>query len=426
MSICSREIARVVCKSIPAVRGVLLEDDFIHLRSLAEVSEPPRAEVRAIPLTLEECAYRYGRCYDSYHVTDPGREQFFTRNGRGSLAFARTGKTIHITGGLLAPDDEKETLLTEFIAHARRQKSTFAFYNISDDDLPLFRKHGFVATKWGEDAIVDLDGCSWTGKAYEFARSQANYCRRNGIVCFECRRESMSPAAWAALMHECEDISTALLATKPQACEMKFFEGCFDPACLGRKRIFIARAAGGAGRIESFLICNPGLEGKMWSIDIYRRRPDAIKGTITFLIMEAMQLLHAEGVNIASLGLVPGMRCDQPLAGDSRLIRIALVVFHRYLNFLFDTPGLYHFKQRFRPRFENRYICVWPRPNLAAAWSFMQLCGVLNLNAGRVIDTVISRLRKRDARAQSLTSPADGRSPSLWHLPVRSGEVTTS
>ena len=377
------------------------------LSSAEAASATPTTEIQQ---GLEEHAFRYGRRYDSYHVTDPGREYFFAPDGRGVVAFARTGRCFHVGGGLLAAHSDKESLLTQFMEYARAQRCTCKFYNIADDELPLFRQNGFQGTKWGEDAIVDLEKCTWRGRAFELVRSQSNYCRRKGVAISECRRESMSSAAWQSLKQEFAEVSAEFLATKPQAREMKFFEGRFDPDCLRRKRVFIARAEGGGGRLEGFLVCNPALDGATWSFDIYRHRPDAVKGTITFLMQQAMELLRNEGVQTVSLGLLPGVRCDQPRPGDSRLVRMGIVFFHRYLNFLFDTPGLYHFKQRFRPQFENRYVCTWPRSSLGGMWSFIRLFGLLDLHPGRLVRTLFTRLRKSSARAASLTTPEDDES----------------
>ena len=39
----------------------------------------------------------------------------------------------------------------------------------------------------------------------------------------------------------------------------------------------------------------------------------------------------------------------------------------RYFGFIFDVAGMYHFKSRFRPRFEDRFICACPAMTLGAA-----------------------------------------------------------
>ena len=82
---------------------------------------------------------------------------------------------------------------------------------------------------------------------------------------------------------------------------------------------------------------------------------------------------------LVSLCLIPGIGCE-PLPGDSPLARHGLSIGSKYFNFIFDTAGLYHFKSRFRPRFETRYLCADPRITLGSGWSFIRLLGVLNLN----------------------------------------------
>ena len=75
---------------------------------------------------------------------------------------------------------DKEQLLEEFVGYARQRRLFISFYNIADDELPLFRQFGFQVTKWGEDAWIDLQQQTWIGKDYEWVRRQSNYCLRRG------------------------------------------------------------------------------------------------------------------------------------------------------------------------------------------------------------------------------------------------------
>ena len=56
------------------------------------------------------------------------------------------------SGGLLAPAAHREELLRQFVGHAADHGYMLTFFNICEDQLPLFRKFGFQATKWGEEA----------------------------------------------------------------------------------------------------------------------------------------------------------------------------------------------------------------------------------------------------------------------------------
>ena len=368
----------------------------------AEVYEPDVGLIGSPGETelLEQLAFEHGRSYDSYLVTEPGRERFWSTDRRGVVVYVRTGKYLNVGGGLLAPDEYQAELLSEFVEFVRTQGWHASFYNIPEDQLPLFRELGFQVTKWGEDAVLDLPDQTWSGKAFEWVRRQSNFCRRQGLVWSECVRENMWASEWRVVVEELQEISDARLATKPQTVETGFLDGRFDPESLGRKRLFIARAE---QRIEGFLICNPCQNGTEWCLEMYRQRPDGVRGTITFLMHETLQQFQREGLPRASLCLVPALRCNEKLPGDSRLIRWGLLL-SQYFNFVYDVKGLYHFKSRFRPRFENRYVCVYPKATLGSVRAFTRVSGALDLSPGKVISCIWDHLKKWSRRA-TLAAP---------------------
>ncbi len=250
-------------------------------------------------------------------------------------------------------------------------------------------------TKWGEDAFIDLSQQTWSGQAFQWVRRQSNYCLRHGLEFSECIWEELPLGDWNRTKAELMEISSAWLAAKPQASEMDFLDGRFDPELLGRKRLFLARSA---QRIEGFLVCNPCLNGALWALEIYRQRPDGVRGTVAFLIHQTLQLLQREGVPRASLCLIPALRCSRRLPEDSRIIRWALI-FSRYFNVVFDTAGLHHFKSRFRPAYENRYVCALPKVTAGSFWSFVRLCHAIELSPRKFVRKGWNQLKKRTGRA---------------------------
>jgi phosphatidylglycerol lysyltransferase len=341
---------------------------------------------------LEKLAFEYGATYDSYLAIEPGRELFWTSDRSGVLTYARDGRFVHVSGGLLAPDEAKERLLEEFVEWTASLGCRSMFFNIPPADLPLFRRHGFQITLWGDDQIVPLAEQTWQGKAFEWVRRQTNYAGRHGLDVEECSQEWMTEEAWNRLSQELAEISDLALTLRPQVEEIGFLNGRLDLAHLGRRRLFIASSQA-TGRIDGFVICNPCRGGREWAVDLCQHRPDAVRGTIPFLIHQIMVRMQGEGVERSSLCVVPAFRWNNSSPGESRLVR-GILALSRYFSCIFDAVGMAHFKSRFRPLAEPRYLCAQPQATLRSMWSFIRVCGALRLSPHKIAGTLWHQLRR--------------------------------
>ncbi|QDV53115.1 bifunctional lysylphosphatidylglycerol flippase/synthetase MprF [Gimesia fumaroli] len=343
---------------------------------------------------LREFIFQHGRYFDSYLATEPGRLSFWSRGRRGLISYKRWRKHVIIGGGLIAPEHHKPQLVTEFLEYARQNRLSVAFHNIGEEDLSFFQDFQFQITKWGEDPMIDLESCTWQGKEFEWVRRQTNYCLRQGVTACEVRPDQLHPVQWLETISEVIQVANESLTRKPQKKTMQFFEGRIDNHDLGLRRLFIARRQ---GRIEGFVICNPILNGTGWATELYRHRLDSVKGTMAFLIHHVLQQLKQEGVQKAGLCLDLGRDCH-PLPGDSFLVRQGLVFAEKHLTSIFDFTGLRHFKSRFRPQYEKRFACVYPKVTIGSLLAFASTTGVLDLHYGRFARNLYDQLRKRTLR----------------------------
>lgn len=325
--------------------------------------------------SLDALAFEHGASYDSYLVTGAGYEYFWSADERGVVAFARRGRYVNVVGRFLAPDGAKAALLDELMAFARERTFVVSFFNMTEADLPLLRSRGFQVTRLGEEGIIPLAGRTWQGGSFSWVRRQESFCTRRGVVLSEERTTCGELVAVARLG----------LAGKLQRHEMKVFHGQLDAGELGLRRLFVARSEGGRGRIEGFVLCNPCRGGREWALEMFRHRPDAVRGVVPFAMLQIMRRLAAEGVESVSLCLVPAHNVHQPLPGDSWFARWGLVAANRFAGRIYNTRGLFHFKSRFRPDLEPRYVCVWPRISLGSIWAFLRLWGLLDLDYRKIL-----------------------------------------
>lgn len=371
------------------------------LRMLAPSSAVEHVDVASDE--LQQFVFSYGQYFDSYLATEPGRLNFWSPTGPGLVSYTRRGRHVLVGGGLIAPEIHRANLLREFVEFASDRKLHVAFHNIGDEDLPAFRQLDFQITKWGEEPVIDLASCTWRGKPFEWVRRQTNFCVRSGLQAFEVFPRELEPEQWSRTHAEILEVAAESLSLKAQLDSMKFFEGRIDNHELGLRRLFVARSMYGAGRIEGFLVCNPMRDGTMWATELYRRRIDSVRGTMAFLIHHTLQQLQAEGIRQVGLCLDPGLNCEIPLPGDSFLIRRTMQFNNRYLNAVFDVAGLHHFKSRFRPRYENRYVCALPKISIRSMLAFAGVSGVFKMNPLKLARICIDRWRKSVSR-QSLVS----------------------
>lgn len=120
---------------------------------------------------------------------------------------------------------------------------------------------------------------------------------------------------------EISGLSQLALSRRPQVREIGFLNGSFDPDNLGRRRLFVARSTAEGGRIDGYLLCNPARGGAEWSLQTYQQRPGAVRGTIPYLMHQALVQFQAEGIERASLCVVPAVSLTDLQPGESRLVR---------------------------------------------------------------------------------------------------------
>jgi phosphatidylglycerol lysyltransferase len=348
---------------------------------------------------VEDYATRFGSQYDAYlGVRDTTRHFFFVSGGRAIVSGVFRGRKIGVFGGILGPQQFWKDAILELMQDCRSQNRIISFFAVPREICDLVAPHGFQTNKFGLGAVVNLSECDWKGKKYEWIRRQTSFCQRQGLVFEEHRETSFSAERWSELLEELLHIEQQFLADRSHNSRLRHVVGEFGGRLEKAQRLFVARNQH-TGLIEAFVICHPALGGKRWVLECFRRRPDATRGAITFVLHQIMQTIKAEGVLEADLCMIPFVGCEEPLENDNWLARKIICLIGRRLNWVYDSQGLFHFKSRFRPEFRQLYVSVNPRISPAWIHYLVTVCGFLRINPVNVVRQICRQVARRSSRS---------------------------
>ena len=329
---------------------------------------------------LEHLAFEHGQAPDSYLAVESHRHCFLAPDHSAAISVIISGRNVHIFGGILAPFEARPRLIIQLREMARQSNRLINCYAIGEHDRPLFEDAGWEVTKFGEETSLKLESLTWSGKQYEWVRRQQNYCQRMGLSCREVIHQTMDSELWRKLADELFEIQRDDLKNRVYAREMNFLVGKLEPDKLGRRRLFITENQETA-RIEAFVVANPLRGGRGWSFEMYRKRQDAPRGSVPFLMKWIIDALKIEGVEEASLCMLL-WKDSHTFVGKrtSLLARWGLVAAYHLGDAFYNTKGLTHFKTRFRPELSNCYVCVTPKITILSCINFFHTVGAFSFS----------------------------------------------
>lgn len=320
---------------------------------LAENTTPgPLFELQPGRAQLENWVRRYGKNSTSYVLLEGPKRYFTSPRVDGFIAYQIRAGVPVIGGDPVCDPNDGHALLKEFDA-AMNGRPVCA-YQVSPELLRAYRCAGFEDVQIGNEAIFDLTSFTLAGGQMELVRAATNKARREGVVILEHHPFALGAAE---VNKELRAVSDEWLEAKGNH-EMGFLLGSLDFARRSAKRYFVARSGGGKGRIEGFIVCEPIYGRNGYYLDCTRRRVDAIRGTMELLTSEIFRLLRDEGYDIASMGLAPLAKLDDPdLGRHPRLTKLMKFAYER-VEGAYDFKHLYRYKAKYHPHaWERRYLC---------------------------------------------------------------------
>jgi phosphatidylglycerol lysyltransferase len=312
----------------------------------------------------------YGDSSVSAFALAPDSDYFFSRNARAVLAYRFESNVLLGIGDPIGPEEELPGLLDDFAKYARARDWDFALFQARPERLPLYEQEGWRAIHIGEDPMLDPNRFSLEGSAMGEIRRAVRKLEQAGweVLHFIPSVNPFDPArAPEGLLDQLRSISNEWLRDRPGA-EKGFCMGRFDPDRLSESWLAVAwRPA--ERTAAAFVSWVPIWARRGWALDLMRRRRSAPNGAMEFLIAKSVEASRERGDGALSLSLSALAKTSRP--GETLVAPAAIraadvperirTLLMDHLSRFYDFGGLFHWKKKFVPRFEDRYL-VYPDP----------------------------------------------------------------
>lgn len=301
----------------------------------------PKLHNRALSLIKQ-----YSTSSEDYFKYFPDdKSYFFSTSIDGCIAYGvQRGICVALADPIAATKDDQLALLHEFQEFCKIHGWQLAFVAVSPPTQALYTTSGLRLVKIGENAIVDLATYTTTPPSKKIRYFMNRFAKANYSVSLEEPHHSQK------LLRELQHISDDWLSRRSRK-EHQFAMGYFTPHYIQKSRLFIVRDE--QRQVVAFVTLQPNFSGtKQASIDLMRTREKLPASTMDYLFIQLITRLHAEGWKTLDMGLAPLSGLEQAKQINER----GLHILYRYTNRWLTFRGLRHFKDKFNPTWESRFL----------------------------------------------------------------------
>ncbi|MBN3873266.1 phosphatidylglycerol lysyltransferase domain-containing protein [Nostoc sp. JL33] len=316
----------------------------VFWRNLATTNERQKAK---------EIVEQYGRSSLAAFTLLNDKSYYFSPSGNSLIAYVPKGRGAIALGDPIGPIEDRKETIVAFQQFCQRNDWYPGFYQTLPDDVELYKSLGFKVLKIGEEAIVDLKSFTLQGKAGKNFRPSISRLTKLGY-----QIEFYQPPIANDLLHQLKSVSDEWLKMV-QGSEKHFSLGWFEEAYLRECEIAVVHNP--EGQISAFANILREYQLNEATIDMMRHRASLENGTMDFLFISLLQHFKEGGYDSFNFGL-------SALAGvgenpESRRLEKVLHYLYGHLNRFYNFKGLHAYREKFRPRWEPRYLVY---PSLAA------------------------------------------------------------
>ena len=278
-----------------------------------------------------------------FHLLDD-KHWFIASDAAAFIGYVVVGNVAVVLGEPVGAPASRDLVIGEFLELCALNGWVAAHHQVTPAGVPELARHGMKMLKIGEEAIIAVQNWDIESKANKSLRSALRRIERSGLHVVELARP-LSERDFSEL----GEVSDAWLADAGHR-ERTFTVGRFGPQLIEATRVLALRDEG-SGRIVAFANILPSYGSDIGNFDLMRRRPDAPNGAMDALFVALIHHFRDAGLTGMTLGLVPFVNADN----DTLPGRAVRLLYERG-EAAFNSQGLFHFKDKWGPGWEPRYL----------------------------------------------------------------------
>ncbi len=311
---------------------------FLSLKKL-ELKMPDNEDLEELKKFLE----KYEGNSKTHLLFLKDKNFFYAMDKKVLIAFKTYDDKMIALGDPIGDKSLFKEGISEFRKFADKYHMTPVFYEINEENLPIYHENGFNFFKLGEEAFVQLEGFNLNGKKKADLRYIKNRIER-GLFEFEM----LYPPFDKEILEKTKEISDKWLGDRK---EKGYSLGWFNEEYINLAPLGIVKYE---GEIIAFGTIMPNYDNKTVGIDLMRLIPNPPNGTMDAVFYSFINWAKEQGYKEFNLGMAPLSNVGVNKFSKVKE-RMGRYVFN-YGNKIYSFKGLRRYKEKFDPTWHGRYL----------------------------------------------------------------------
>ena len=289
---------------------------------------------------------KYGSSSLDYFKLWSDKSYFFSSNKEAVIAYkVKLGVAVCL-GDPVGPLEQLEEITKTFLDYCSINGWKLAFHHIPPNLISMYKHLGFVTIKIGQEAIVDLEQFATSTSRETWFRRIMNKFTKEGFIIIES-----IPPHTPELLKELQEISNEWLSL-PGRRERSFSLGSFSVNYLQTTPVIVLKDQSNQGL--AFMNQIPSYIAGEATIDMMRHRKIIPNGSMDFLFTMFFLKLKEKNFKTFNFGLAPFSGLEH--TNNSFHLEIMFHELYLHFNRVFSFKGLRTYKEKFKPKWEDRYV----------------------------------------------------------------------